>query len=64
MKAVKVAVPATLRDVSAAPSNMRAAMCDMSATTRDMLSTPDTNRNSRGLEGPSGGGTIHEIFMV
>ena len=49
MKAVKVAVSATPSDVSDAPH-------DVLATVRAVLATQDTHGNSRGLEGPLGGG--------
>ena len=58
VKVVKVAVSATMRDMSAAPQ-------DLSPTTRDMLAKQDKHGNSRGLEGLSGGGYyIWKIFMV
>ena len=48
MKAVKV-----MCDVSAAPRGV-------SDTSHGMLATQDTHGNSRGLEAPAGGFTIHE----
>ena len=55
MKAVKVAVSAALRDMSAAPCGMSVAPRDMLAAPCNMLATQDTHGTSRGLEGPLGG---------
>ena len=72
MKAVKVAVLAALRSVSAAPCEVSATMRAMSVAVRGMLATvpgmlaavhgvlatQDTHGNSMGLEGLSGFGGL------
>ena len=55
VKAVKVAVSATLHDMSAAPHDASATLRNVSAAPCNMLATHDTHGTSRGLEGPSWG---------
>ena len=52
MKAVKVAVLAAQWDMLATPSIMWTTLCGV-------LAAQDTHGNSRGLEGPFGGGILY-----